>query len=215
MEFTTGPDGGISRVRLYPPLVDEVSELQGHGRCPGPHGVECIGRSPGRSRSAGAVGARWRRSRRDRGVFRCPSPLRIPGSADGVRVYDDYAHHPTEVRAVLSAARATAGDGRVVAVFQPPVLRTQEFAREFATALRPADEVIVADVYGARESRCPASTVADRRAHARPGSLRPRSVRAGARGARRRGAGRHRVDPGCRRHHDAGPGDPGGTGERE
>lgn len=57
---------------------------------------------------------------------------------------------------MLSAARATAGDGRVVAVFQPHLYsRTQEFAREFATALRLADEVIVVDVYGAREEPLP------------------------------------------------------------
>ena len=71
-----------------------------------------------------------------------------------VRVFDDYAHHPTEVTAVLGAAReivATDG-GRVVAVFQPHLYsRTRLFAEEFGQALSAADEVVVLDVYGARE----------------------------------------------------------------
>lgn len=71
-----------------------------------------------------------------------------------MRVFDDYAHHPTEVTAVLGAAReivATDG-GRVVAVFQPHLYsRTRLFAEEFGQALSAADEVVVLDVYGARE----------------------------------------------------------------
>ncbi|MFT4126486.1 MAG: UDP-N-acetylmuramate--L-alanine ligase [Gordonia sp. (in: high G+C Gram-positive bacteria)] len=81
------------------------------------------------------------------------------GTVRGVRVFDDYAHHPTEVAAVLTAARtmvAAAGRGRVIAVFQPHLYsRTQEFAAQFAAALGIADEVIVADVYGAREEPIP------------------------------------------------------------
>lgn len=74
------------------------------------------------------------------------------GRARGVRVYDDYAHHPTEVAAQLRAVRETAGDGRVVVVFQPHLYsRTRVFAAEFASALETADEVVVLDVYGARE----------------------------------------------------------------
>lgn len=74
------------------------------------------------------------------------------GRAGGVRVYDDYAHHPTEVTAQLRAVRETAGDGRVLVVFQPHLYsRTRVFAAEFANALEAADEVIVLDVYGARE----------------------------------------------------------------
>ncbi|NDK90489.1 UDP-N-acetylmuramate--L-alanine ligase [Gordonia desulfuricans] len=87
------------------------------------------------------------------------------GRADGVEVYDDYAHHPTEVAAVLTAARAMVEardpDGadtgpRVIAVFQPHLYsRTKEFAEEFAASLSLADEVVVADVYGAREEPIP------------------------------------------------------------
>ncbi|MGB3696169.1 MAG: UDP-N-acetylmuramate--L-alanine ligase [Gordonia sp. (in: high G+C Gram-positive bacteria)] len=85
----------------------------------------------------------------------------LRGRAADVDVYDDYAHHPTEVRAVLTAAREMvgAGSGRVIAVFQPHLYsRTAEFAVQFAEALSLADEVIVADVYGAREEPQPGVT---------------------------------------------------------
>ncbi len=81
------------------------------------------------------------------------------GRADGVRVYDDYAHHPTEVEAQLRAARPVVGSGRLVAVFQPHLFsRTAAFAGQFATALGLADEVVVLDVYGAREDPQPGVT---------------------------------------------------------
>ncbi|WP_055483042.1 UDP-N-acetylmuramate--L-alanine ligase [Sphaerimonospora mesophila] len=75
------------------------------------------------------------------------------GEAGGVSVYDSYAHHPTELTADLRAARdVVAGAGRVIAVFQPHLYsRTRFFAAEFGTALGLADEVVVLDVYGARE----------------------------------------------------------------
>ncbi len=74
------------------------------------------------------------------------------GTAAGVRVFDDYAHHPTEVHATLEALRAVAGHGRSIVVFQPHLYsRTQTFAREFGLALSLADEVFVLDVYAARE----------------------------------------------------------------
>lgn len=77
------------------------------------------------------------------------------GEAGGVRVYDDYAHHPTEVAAVLQAARSTAA-GKVRAIFQPHLFsRTQLFAEEFAQALRTADDVVVLDIYPAREEPIP------------------------------------------------------------
>jgi UDP-N-acetylmuramate--alanine ligase len=81
------------------------------------------------------------------------------GRAGDVRVYDDYAHHPTEVAAQLLAVRQTAGQGRVVVVFQPHLYsRTKTFATEFANALALADEVVVLDVYGAREEPEPGVT---------------------------------------------------------
>ncbi|MCI2239706.1 UDP-N-acetylmuramate--L-alanine ligase [Paenibacillus sp. TRM 82003] len=81
------------------------------------------------------------------------------GAAGGVRVVDDYAHHPTEVEALLRAARPVAGDGRVVVAFQPHLVsRTRAFADEFGRALALADEVVVLDVYVAREDPDPAVT---------------------------------------------------------
>jgi UDP-N-acetylmuramate--alanine ligase len=83
--------------------------------------------------------------------------FQFTGREAGVRVYDDYAHHPTEVRASLLAARAVAdqethGTGRVIVVFQPHLYsRTLTFAMEFGAALSLADEVVVLDVYAARE----------------------------------------------------------------
>ena len=74
------------------------------------------------------------------------------GEAGGVRVFDDYAHHPTELVATLQAARTVAGRGRLVVAFQPHLYsRTQAFAAEFGAALGLADEVVVMEVYGARE----------------------------------------------------------------
>jgi UDP-N-acetylmuramate--alanine ligase len=81
------------------------------------------------------------------------------GVEGGVRVVDDYAHHPSEVTAVLRAVRGVSGDGRVLAVFQPHLYsRTRIFAAAFGAALGLADEVVVLDVYGAREDPEPGVT---------------------------------------------------------
>lgn len=81
------------------------------------------------------------------------------GTVSGVRVVDDYAHHPTEVAALLAAARPVAGTGRVLVLFQPHLYsRTRSFADAFATALGAADVVVVTDVYAAREDPDPAVT---------------------------------------------------------
>lgn len=88
------------------------------------------------------------------------------GREDNVRVFDDYAHHPTEVRAVLEAAQELVEQeakdghrsrrGNVVVIFQPHLYsRTEAFAAEFAEALSLADIVVVLDVYGAREEPIP------------------------------------------------------------
>ncbi len=80
------------------------------------------------------------------------------GTAGGVRVVDDYAHHPTEIAALLSAARQVT-EGRLVVLFQPHLYsRTKAFAAQFAAALAAADEVVVTDVYAAREDPDPAVT---------------------------------------------------------
>jgi UDP-N-acetylmuramate--alanine ligase len=77
--------------------------------------------------------------------------LEVKGDRGGVRIYDDYAHHPTEVRAALSALRELE-PSRLVAVFQPHLFsRTKVFATQFGAALALADEIAVLDVYPARE----------------------------------------------------------------
>jgi len=81
------------------------------------------------------------------------------GEAGGVRVFDDYAHHPTEVEAALRAARKVAQGHQVLVLFQPHLFsRTREFAAAFARALSLADSVAVLDIYPAREDPIPGVT---------------------------------------------------------
>jgi UDP-N-acetylmuramate--alanine ligase len=80
--------------------------------------------------------------------------LEFKGEVAGVRIYDDYAHHPTEVEAALRAARGLVPSprGRLIAVFQPHLYsRTKALGRELGRALALADEIAVLDVYPARE----------------------------------------------------------------
>ncbi|MGV9710195.1 UDP-N-acetylmuramate--L-alanine ligase [Gordonia sp. NPDC003424] len=181
--------GGTARVRFAAPISDPAAEYPLTLTLPGKHmalnaigaAIACVragGPLPGVLAGVAAFGGVHRR-------------FEFRGHADGVDVYDDYAHHPTEVRAVLTAARLavesavpesaspestapesvvpgspTSGPGRVVAVFQPHLYsRTQDFADEFAAALDLADQVVLADVYGAREQPVPGvsgATIADR-----------------------------------------------------
>ena len=85
----------------------------------------------------------------------------------GIRVYDDYAHHPTEIRAALTAARrataagneATGLPGRLIACFQPHLYtRTVDFADEFGEVMTLADVAVINDVCGAREDPIPGVT---------------------------------------------------------
>jgi UDP-N-acetylmuramate--alanine ligase len=77
--------------------------------------------------------------------------LEFKGKCQGARVFDDYAHHPTEVAASLTAVREL-GPERLIAVFQPHLYsRTKAFSLGFGEALATADEVFVLDVYPARE----------------------------------------------------------------
>ncbi len=77
---------------------------------------------------------------------------RVGATASGAEIYDDYAHHPTEVAATLAAAR-TLQPRRLIAVFQPHLYsRTAALWRDFGTALAAADEAVVLDVYRAREA---------------------------------------------------------------
>ncbi|WP_410575096.1 UDP-N-acetylmuramate--L-alanine ligase [Amycolatopsis sp. cmx-4-61] len=152
------PDGGIVRVSLRGEPVDVRVAV------PGEHmalnavaallaGIELGAPVDGMVRGLAAFGGVRRR-------------FEFKGRAGDVRVYDDYAHHPTEVAAQLRAVRTAAGSGRVLVVFQPHLYsRTKTFSAEFASALSLADEVVVLDVYGAREEPEPGVTgalIADR-----------------------------------------------------
>ena len=78
--------------------------------------------------------------------------MQYRGMLCGARLLDDYAHHPTEIRATLTAAREMLGKGRLIAVFQSHTYsRTAVFFREICDALRLADRVLIAPIYAARE----------------------------------------------------------------
>jgi len=126
-------------------------------RVPGAHNVL---NAAGAVLACVALGARFEAAAAAAAAFRGTGRRFEPrGEAAGVRVVDDYAHHPTEITALLTAARGVAGDGRLVVLFQPHLYsRTRTFAREFAGALGLADEVVVTGVYAAREDPDPATT---------------------------------------------------------
>ncbi|WP_216207837.1 UDP-N-acetylmuramate--L-alanine ligase [Amycolatopsis aidingensis] len=168
LDYTPGPEGGTVRLSIGGrPLEVGVA-------VPGEHmalnavaallaGVELGAQAECLAEGLAAFGGVRRR-------------FEFKGRAADVRVYDDYAHHPTEVAAQLRAVRYAAGEGRVVVVFQPHLYsRTKAFAAEFAEALGLADEVVVLDVYGAREEPEPGVTgalvaerIVDAKAHYEP-----------------------------------------------
>ena len=83
----------------------------------------------------------------------------LRGEVGDIRVVDDYAHHPTEVEALLAAARITAGTGRVLTLFQPHLYsRTKSFTAEFANALNASDVTVLTSIYAAREDLDPSIT---------------------------------------------------------
>jgi len=106
---------------------------------------------------ARTLGAEWAGIREGLAAFGgVGRRFQLLGEADGIMVVDDYAHHPTEVRATLEAARNRFPGRRIVAVFQPHLFsRTQDFASAFGQALALADEVWVTEIYPAREDPIP------------------------------------------------------------
>jgi UDP-N-acetylmuramate--alanine ligase len=95
------------------------------------------------------------------------------GEVNGVLVIDDYAHHPTEIAAVLSAARASL-NRRLVVLFQPHrYTRTRDLIHEFGPSLGDADEIVITDIYAAGEDPIPGVTVEALAAAVRKGSSRP------------------------------------------
>ena len=80
--------------------------------------------------------------------------FQLRGEAKGISIFDDYAHHPTEIQATLEGARARFPDRKIWAVWQPHTYsRTQTLFLEFSRAFKDADEVIVTEVYAAREPK--------------------------------------------------------------
>ena len=85
----------------------------------------------------------------------------LKATVHGIRVIDDYGHHPTEIDVTLTAAKRYAGDGRVIVVFQPHrYSRTQAFMNEFAKSLSIGDEVVLLEIYAASEKPIPGLTSA-------------------------------------------------------
>ena len=126
-------------------------------RVPGDYNLVNAAAAYAVARSVGLDDAEIRRALgRFGGTARRFQPVGIAG---GVRVIDDYAHHPTEVAAALAAARTAAGENRVIACFQPHLFsRTRDFAHDFGRALTAADEIVVLDIYPAREEPIPGIT---------------------------------------------------------
>ena len=145
-----GPDGARFDVVVTPLTGEAVTLKDLHLPMPGEHNVQnalaaiAVARELGVSDSAIAAGL-------DRfgGVRR---RFTTTGTARGVRVIDDYGHHPVEIASVLKAARAVT-NGRVVAVVQPHrYSRLHDLFEEFCGCFNDADGVIVADVYAAGEA---------------------------------------------------------------
>jgi UDP-N-acetylmuramate--alanine ligase len=129
--------------------ADELEPFLGELRLPGEHNRRNAAAALAALELTGVSNDRaWPVLREFRGAGR---RLEEHGVAGGVRVVDDYAHHPAEIAATLAAVREQA-DGRVLALFQPHLFsRTRHLSRELAAALAEADVVAVADVYPARE----------------------------------------------------------------
>ncbi len=149
-ELRPARDGRPARARLETPAGPVELQVGAAGRhnlqnAAGAMGLAIrLGADP--ENAAGALGG-------FRGVSR---RLETLVDAQAVSVVDDYAHHPTEVRASIAAARGAWPDRRLVAVFQPHLYsRTRRFAEAFAEALAAADEGLVLPVYGAREDPIP------------------------------------------------------------
>ena len=138
-------------------LTDEGSSVRLRLQVPGRHNLAnaaaayAVGRLLGLDRAALIEGAHD-----FTGTLR---RFQAKGERSGVRVFDDYAPPPTEIRATLTAARKVSGTGRLVACFQPHLYtRTRDFADEFGAALALADLVVLTDIYPAREDPIPGVT---------------------------------------------------------
>ncbi|KOX33322.1 UDP-N-acetylmuramate--alanine ligase [Saccharothrix sp. NRRL B-16348] len=151
VDYRPADSGGVARVELDGELLDVRVAVPGEHMAGNAIAALIAALELGADRQGVLIGLAAFGGVRRRFEFK--------GQAGGVRVYDDYAHHPTEVAAQIAAARPVAGDGKLVVVFQPHLYsRTRLFAEEFAAALGTADGVVVLDVYGAREEPEPGVT---------------------------------------------------------
>jgi UDP-N-acetylmuramate--alanine ligase len=142
------PDETGSRFLLHNPDTDAIEvRLQ----VPGRHNVL---NAMGAISAANAVGIPWEDAAAAIFAFQGTGRrLELVGEGNGIRVYDDYAHHPTEIRATLEAVRESLRPNRLISVFQPHLYsRTQQFLDEFAHAFEAADLALFMDIYGAREA---------------------------------------------------------------
>jgi UDP-N-acetylmuramate--alanine ligase len=182
-----GDDHGASRLlprlrgRGYTYGVESGAQLRAVDRVPGPGGTKCTVVEDGEDRgvlhvpahgvhnlqnalaaaaAARHMGVAWADIRRGIESFQGVSRrFEIIGRASGVVVVDDYAHHPTEVRATVAAARRAYPNRRVIVAFQPHLYsRTQQLAGDFGIALADADAVWITDVFPAREEPIPGVT---------------------------------------------------------
>ncbi len=147
-------EGGVTRFRVLENGEDRgVVTL----RVPGLHNVR---NALGAAAAARFLEVDWEAIKTGLGGFTgVGRRFQVLGEGKGVLVVDDYAHHPTEIRATISAARARYPERRVVAVFQPHLFsRTRDFAGEFGRALAEADEIWVSEIYPAREAPIPGVT---------------------------------------------------------
>ena len=105
--------------------------------------------------AAGMLGMPYERAARAAASFLgAARRFQVCGCVNGVTVVDDYAHHPTEIAALLDAARRRYPQSRIHVLFQPHLYsRTRIFAEQFAQALSKADDVIVAGIFPAREKQ--------------------------------------------------------------
>lgn len=148
-------DGAERFTLIWPPALSEAEEgieIPVQLRIPGIHNA--------RNATAAIVAAHLlgmgieQASAAAAGFLGASRRFQLRGQADGVQVVDDYAHHPTEIEALLQAARRRYPQARLHVLFQPHLFsRTKFFAHEFAQALSLADDVIVTGVYPAREKQ--------------------------------------------------------------
>jgi UDP-N-acetylmuramate--alanine ligase len=141
------PNGTGSRFLLHAPDTEAVEVLL---QVPGRHNVL---NAMGAVSAANVLGLSWEEAAAAIVAFSGTGRrLELVGEGGGIRVYDDYAHHPTEIRATLQAVRESLCPNRLIAVFQPHLYsRTQQFLDEFAQAFEAADLALFMDIYGARE----------------------------------------------------------------